>query len=315
MFLVTQKGDMIPSVKEIVSQEESYMEKDNNLSIMWSIWPLKYVLLRLANGWMVEKVCLKLEDGLDYQNFRGKYEEQIFQAIRSADTSTGMILIYWRNKWINAWKHSDPYRAIPKVTHMGSSDDFQDLAKNHFPQKLIFDFAQPILLHQNLFRTFGTTIQLFSSSFSKKLTMINKYYLLCFIQTTLQGAYHHFHFRDPNNWGSEWWNNCFKVKQPNSVRAGPMHPSRNVPSACELKHVMRQELQVRGRQEQWVGQVAFVLWSVWWVERSFFKRISPCYFFLLKDLISRAREGTLCPSTFRVHPKSLITPTPSPNTV
>ena len=46
------------------------------------------------DGWQGGKVCLVLEDGLDHQNFGGKDGKPMFQEMGSADTSTGMVLLY-----------------------------------------------------------------------------------------------------------------------------------------------------------------------------------------------------------------------------
>ena len=56
----------------------------------------------------------------------------------------------------NAWRDSDPCKAVLKVTHMNPCDDFQGLARNHCLPKLTLDFAQPNTTPQVLFKTFGT---------------------------------------------------------------------------------------------------------------------------------------------------------------
>ena len=146
---------------------------------MQNTWPLKYGhTTKTGEGvdggqgcvwcWKMDQIEKTLEDKMGDTYSR--------QWVQQRQVQGWFLFIEGINELIPG-KTLPLSKAVPKVTHMGSSDDSYGPVRKHLLKLSHLTLLSHMLLHQNLYRTSNTHWTTFSF---KNLNVINRYHILCF---------------------------------------------------------------------------------------------------------------------------------------
>lgn len=135
------------------------MEEDNNLSIMWRVWPLTYYHTAKIGTWVHGSQgrcawCLKMGWIMRTleEKIGNRYSRQWGQQMQA---SGWFFFIEWINELIPGRTLTHIRQSLHTGTHMTPSVIFKVQLGTIFSQTSSLTLLNQILLHQNLFRTFG----------------------------------------------------------------------------------------------------------------------------------------------------------------